>query len=282
MLPGSFIVNFDVLEVGVCAKTGVHGEGPWCGCPGEQTCVRVLNQREGNNHSRVLHILVVLRGLEVAEWCGQGSAVRHDLEPAVDCVLLEQPLEHPPLRLHEAGVHGLVVVVEVDPATKPVDRVPPLGRISHDDGSALLVVLGDTNFPYGVATRHAELLVNLVLDGHTVGIPAKTALDITSVHGPVSWDDILNGGGQEMAIMGHARRKRRSIVEGVRLFAFRLSWLCQSFLFSAHPDGCTRQAKLLHTSSICVRKALISSQRLRMRSSSLGKSIDMAERGVVE
>jgi hypothetical protein len=46
-----------------------------------------------------------------------------------------------------------------------------------------------------------------------------------------------------MAIMGHARRKGRSIVEGVRLLAFRLSCLCQSFLLRAHPDSCTRKAK---------------------------------------
>lgn len=80
-----------------------------------------------------------------------------------------------------------------------------------------------------------------------------------------------------MAVMRHSCGKGRSIVESVWIFAFGLL-LHVSQLFSLHPN----MGILKHTSSTCVRKASISSQRLRMRSSSLGKSIDMAKRGVVE
>lgn len=38
------------------------------------------------------------------------------------------------------NVHGLVVVVEVDPATKTGDNFPPLSRVTHHNVAAKLVV----------------------------------------------------------------------------------------------------------------------------------------------
>jgi hypothetical protein len=188
--------------------------------PCQKLCVGVADERERDNHGRVLDVLVVLRRLEVAERRGQRGAVGHHLEAAVDGALVEQRLEDPPLRLHEARVHGLVVVVEVDPAAQTLDRVPPLACISHHDGAALFVVFGDAELPHRVAARHAQLLVNLVLNGHAVRVPAESSLDIAPLHRPVARDDVLDGRGQQMAVMGQARCERRAIVEGVRLFSF--------------------------------------------------------------
>ena len=40
------------------------------------------------------------------------------LEASVDNSLVKELLEDPPDGLHEPGVHGLVVILEVNPATK--------------------------------------------------------------------------------------------------------------------------------------------------------------------
>jgi len=54
-----------------------------------------------------------------------------------------------------------------------------------------------------------------VLNGKTVCIPAEAALDIVAFHGPVSWDDILDGRSEKMAVMGQTGCERGAIVESV-------------------------------------------------------------------
>jgi hypothetical protein len=47
------------------------------------------------------------------------------LESLVDQSFIKELLEHPPHRLHELRIHGLVVVVEVDPTTKTIHCCSP-------------------------------------------------------------------------------------------------------------------------------------------------------------
>ncbi len=49
--------DLDVDEVRVDAEGQVAGQGPWGGGPGEEADLLVLQQREGHDHRRVLHIL---------------------------------------------------------------------------------------------------------------------------------------------------------------------------------------------------------------------------------
>lgn len=109
----------------------------------------------------------------------------------------------------------LVVIVEVDPAAETLDGMAPFGGVAHDNGSALLVVLVDSDLGDGLLAGDTKLLVDLVLDGQAVGVPAEAALDMEPLHGPIAGDNILDGGGQQMAVMGQACRKGRAIVEGV-------------------------------------------------------------------
>ena len=109
----------------------------------------------------------------------------------------------------------LVIVVEIDPPTKTLDGVSPFLTESHDDRPTLGVVLLETQLHDGVPARDAQLLVDLVLDGQTVGIPSKSALDMEALHGPVSRNDILDGGCQKMAIVRKTGRERGAVVESV-------------------------------------------------------------------
>ena len=54
-------------------------------------------------------------------------------------------LEHPPDALHVRHVHCLVVVLEVDPTADALDGLLPFARVSHYDGAALSIVLGDAH-----------------------------------------------------------------------------------------------------------------------------------------
>ena len=69
---------------------------------------------------------------------------RH-LEALIDEALVEELLEDPPHGFHEAGVQGLVVILEVDPAAHAPHCRLPLLRVPHHDGSALLIVLVDAH-----------------------------------------------------------------------------------------------------------------------------------------
>jgi hypothetical protein len=69
--------------------------------------------------------LVVLCHFEVGEGCGAACRVGHDPEALVDEPLIVDLLEDPPDGLHEPGVHGFVVILEIDPSPhSPHDLFP--------------------------------------------------------------------------------------------------------------------------------------------------------------
>jgi hypothetical protein len=54
-----------------------------------------------------------------------------------------------------------------------------------------------------------------VLDRKTVGVPTKTALDVVTLHGPISRNDVLDSTGEKVAIVRQASCEWRAIVECV-------------------------------------------------------------------
>lgn len=147
----------------------------------------------------------------------------------------------------------------------------PLLAEAHDDGAALGIVVFQANLHDGRLSGDAELLVDLVLDGQAVGIPAEATLDVEALHGPVSGDDVLDGRGQEMAIMRQAGRERGAIVEGVERSA--LGELDLEHLWSASRAAGERRSWV--GDSTCLSKALMARHLSMVASSSLGKSMDM-------
>lgn len=114
------------------------------------------------------------------------------LETFINKVFGKQLSENPPHWLHELEVHCLVIILEVDPAAGARDYGLPLGDVARDDAAALLVVLVDSKFEDVLTLLDAELLVDLVLDGEAVAVPAEAARDVMAGHGVVARDNVLD------------------------------------------------------------------------------------------
>ena len=109
-----------VGELGVCGESlDRGGVGPGTG------------DREGHGDGRILtHLVgVVKAGLLVGQRGVLGPGIRQDAETLVDQTLVVEGLEGPDHGLHVGEVHGLVAVVEVDPAGLAGDVVLPLPRV---------------------------------------------------------------------------------------------------------------------------------------------------------
>jgi hypothetical protein len=153
---------------------------------------------------RISGIPVVLPGLEVTERRRAARGIRHDPQAPVDLVLLPQLAKHPPHRLHESRLEGLVTRLKVDPPTHALDRVLPLASVTHHDLSARGVVLVDTEGHDVGFALDVEGFVNLVLDGKTVRVPSETTLDMVARRVGMAGDNVL------ARVSGCAETKNRS------------------------------------------------------------------------
>ena len=103
------------------------------------------------------------------------SGEGHDLGASLDKAFLVDLLEGPPDTLHELGVHGFVVIVEVDPTTESIDDMAPFARVSHDDLSTHLVVALHSELLTLEAGINLVDFVDFVLNGEAVAIPSEPA-----------------------------------------------------------------------------------------------------------
>jgi len=143
------------------------------------------------------------------------------LETFIDKFFLEQLGENPPDGLHEVEVHGFVIFLKVDPPSGARDDGLPLRDVARDDGAALLVVLVDSELEDVLALFDAKLLVDLVLDGEAVAIPAEAARDVMAGHGLVARDDVLDCAGEDVTVVREAGGEGRAIVEDVLRLVLR-------------------------------------------------------------
>lgn len=118
-------------------------------------------------------------------------------------------------------VSHLVVVVEVNPATQPINGLPPFARKCHDDGSAFRIVLRNPQLLDRVLAGHAQLLVDFVLNRHAMCVPAESPLHISALHRPVSRYDVLDRRCEQVPIVRSAGSEGRAIIEGIWLSSFR-------------------------------------------------------------
>ena len=189
---------------------------------GEELLHRLRLGRErlrADGDRRVLDVLVVRARLEVGKRRRELPRIRHDAVRLVDAALLPELTEHPPDRLHELGVHRLVVVVEVDPAAHARHGLAPLVDVLEDLRAAVLVELVDTERLDLGRTGDAEVVLGDRLDRKPVRIPAETTLDILAAHRLVTRDDVLDRSGQQVPVVRQARSERRAVVELVTLLA---------------------------------------------------------------
>ena len=208
------IGNLDVVDVRADTDREVRRQRPRGGRPRCERGIFVL-ELEQHGDGRILNVHVVLARLEVGEHGLERGGHGHHLEALVDQPLVPELLDHPPHRLHVPRVHGLVVVVEIHPASEPRDGLAPLGDVALDDGAALGVVAGHADLGDGLGRRHAERAVDFLLDRQPVAVPAEAAFDPVALHRPVPRHDVLQHRTHEVAVMGQSGGERRAVVEDV-------------------------------------------------------------------
>ena len=212
----------DVLDVLADHDGEVGRQGPRGGRPDQRqhspelVVLALRLEAVADGHGRVLADLVDLvvhaqlvvgqRGLVV-------PAVGQHAEALVDQALVVELLEGPHDRLHEVGVHGLVVVVEVDPAGLAGDVVAPLAGVLEDRLAAGGVELLDAQLVDLVGGLEAQLAHRLELGGQAVGVPAEAALDAPPAHRLVARDEVLDVAGQQVAVVRQPVGEGRAVVE---------------------------------------------------------------------
>ena len=229
----SHVAHRDIVDLRAGADREVLGKRPWSRRPDEeiddasgalrlQLFARDRRGEDAARHGRVLDVLVVRAGLEVGERRRKLPGIRHDAVGAVDAALVPELLEDPPHRLHEAEVHRLVVVVEVDPAAHARYGLAPFADVLEHHRAALLVELVDAELLDFGRTRDAERHLRERLDRKTVGVPAEASFDVLSAHRLVARHDVLDRAREQVPVVRQSRRKGRPVVELVALLAFVL------------------------------------------------------------
>ena len=209
----------DVVDIRANTHREVRRQRPRRRGPGREVGVLVL-ELEQHGNGRVLDVNVVLAGLEVGEHGLERRRHRHDLHALVDEPTVPQLLDDPPHGLHVPDVHGLVVVVEVDPAAEPRDGLAPLGDIALDDGAALGVVPRHTHLAHRLLGRLPKRLVDFLLDGKPVTVPSEAPQHVAPLHGPVARHNVFQDRADEVAVVGQTGGERRTVVEDVGLLLF--------------------------------------------------------------
>jgi hypothetical protein len=163
----------------------------------------------------VLDFLIIAARLEIRQRRGQLPAVGHDAVRAVDAALVPELPEHPPDRLHERDVHGLVFALKIHPPPHAGDGGAPFLRIAQHERAAGLVEDVDALLRDRCRAGEAEFLLRQRLDGQAVAIPAEAAFDVIAAHRPVARHDVLDRPRQQVAVVRQARREGRPVIKHV-------------------------------------------------------------------
>lgn len=121
-----------------------------------------------------------------------------------------------PNGLHEIKVECLVIISEVNPTSESRYYVLPFLRVSHHNGSALLVILLNAHFSDLVLIFNIKGFINFMLNRKTMAIPTKSPGNIVFSLCSIPAYDILDCAGANVAVVGSAGGKRWPIVEGER------------------------------------------------------------------
>mmetsp|Transcript_5181 Transcript_5181/g.10350 ORF Transcript_5181/g.10350 Transcript_5181/m.10350 type:complete len:313 (+) Transcript_5181:2205-3143(+) len=210
-------LGFDVEDLnvghgGMDAQGEVGWKSPRGGGPRHETdflrsttaaTAAILIQHGKTDHQRrIPDVLVIQASLEVTQGSPARRAEGHDLIALIHQPLLEQLLKHPPHALHESRIHRLVIVLEIDPTPQPRHGSLPLLRIPRHDPPTGLIVFVHPHFQDLIAMGDVELLIDLVLHGEAVAIPAGAAGHVEVAHAGVAGHDVFDGAGEDVAVVG--------------------------------------------------------------------------------
>lgn len=112
-------------------------------------------------------------------------------------------------------IQRLVIILEINPTPQARHNLLPLLAISHHNLAALVVVDIDAHVQHIFPAVYVELLVDLVFDRQAMAIPPEPPRHMVAIGSLEAGDDVLDGTGEDMAIVGEASGEGRPIVEDV-------------------------------------------------------------------
>jgi len=186
-------------------------------CVGRLGEPRRVVEEEGHRDRRVLAGAggVVEADLVVRERGLRPPAVGQHPVGLIDQPFVPELLEGPHDRLHVVEVHGLVVVVEVDPAGLAGDDLLPFPGVAQHRAAAVLVEALDAVLDDRGPPADRQLLLGFHLRGQPVAVPAEAALHPLASHRLVAGHHVLHVAGEQMAVMRQPVGEGRAVVEDV-------------------------------------------------------------------
>ena len=158
----------------------------------------------------------------VGKYSGAPRTVWQDVEAFVDEPLVPQLLHYPPDGLHVVRVHGLVVVVEIDPAAHTGHSLAPFAGVAEHDLAAVLVELCNAVVLNLLLAGDLKLLLHLVFYRKSVAVPSEAAVNQLSLHGHIAWINIFYSTRNKVSEVRKSSGKRRAVVEYIFIASFPL------------------------------------------------------------
>ena len=219
----SSVFDLHIVNLRVHSQGLVGWQCPWSCGPCQEVCVVLSFYLELDGDGRVCVLLVAAQvQLVVGKYSGAPRAVRQDVEALVDKPLVPKLLNNPPDGLHIVRVHGLVVVVEIDPAAHTGHGLAPFAGIAEHDLAAVLVELCDAVVLNLLLSGDLQFLLHLVLYRKSVAVPSEAAVHQLSLHGHIAWINIFDCTRNKVSEVRKSCGKRRTVVEYIFAASFPL------------------------------------------------------------
>ena len=130
--------------------------------------------------------------------------------------------QRPPFRFDVIVVIGNIRRIHIAPIADAVGHGLPFARIFPDGLLALFDERLDAVIFNVLFVVEPESLFHFQLDGQAVGIPARLAQDVATLHGLVTGDDVLDDAGEDVPDVRLAVRRRGTVIKGKLLAPFAL------------------------------------------------------------
>ncbi len=208
----------DVLDVRVHRQQQIGRQRPRGRGPDQERATLLALDGKPHIDRRVIDFPVTLRHLVRRECRADSRVVRHDLVALIDQVAIPDLLQQAPDRFDVTVVQREVGFVEVDPESHALSHRLPVGDVAHDRDAAFLDEVADTDLALdALLVEDPELLLDLVLDGQPVSIPASLSRTVKTAHRLVTRVQILERPGEHMVNAGTPVGRRRTLVEDEQL-----------------------------------------------------------------
>ena len=163
--------------------------------------------------ARILDVLVAQRELVARQRRSAARAVRQNLVPAIEQILVEERLERPPHALDVVVRERDVRMVVVEPVPDARAEPLPLVAIREHALAAAPIELDHAERLDLLLAADAELLLDLDLDRQAVRVPAGLSRHAKSLHRAIAAEQILDRAREHVVNARTSVRRRRAFKE---------------------------------------------------------------------